>query len=286
MKTRVRAHQNIMTNESEQTMVDSSPNPLAFDPVTGQPLPPQPSLSQPIAPIWHTVLMVVLLLGNSFASAVMASRVASDNKPVSDTSRFLEYASTIGLELFLLLLVWLGLRQTRTKLRDIIGGRWDTAEHFLLDVAIGFGCCIVGYVMILGLAYAVGLAKPEQMEGSKKLASMIAPHTVGALLLFIALSFTAGFVEEIIFRGYLQRQLGALSGNIYVGLVASAVVFGAGHGYEGGRRMLLVFCLGLLFGFLALLRKSLRPGMIAHALFDSAQGILLFLVYRTGVIPH
>jgi membrane protease YdiL (CAAX protease family) len=91
-------------------------------------------------------------------------------------------------------------------------------------------------------------------------------------------------VEEILFRGYLQRQIGALSGNIYVGLVVSAILFGAGHGYEGARRMVLIAVLGLMFGVLTLLRKSLRPGMMAHALFDSLQGAVLWAI-RKGMIP-
>ena len=56
------------------------------------------------------------------------------------------------------------------------------------------------------------------------------------------------------------------------------------NGYEGMRRMVLIFVLGLMFGFLALWRKSLRPGMIGHAVFDSAQGVLLFIATRTGVL--
>jgi membrane protease YdiL (CAAX protease family) len=48
--------------------------------------------------------------------------------------------------------------------------------------------------------------------------------------------------------------------------------------------MVLIAMLGILFGVLALVRKSLRPGMMAHALFDSLQGIVLWLV-RKGAIP-
>ena len=48
--------------------------------------------------------------------------------------------------------------------------------------------------------------------------------------------------------------------------------------------MLLIFILGLIFGFVVLWRKSLRPTMFAHAFFDSAQGILLFFVTKYGLL--
>jgi hypothetical protein len=39
--------------------------------------------------------------------------------------------------------------------------------------------------------------------------------------------------------------------------------------------MFLIFIFGLLFGLLAWWRKSLRPGMIAHAWHDSLSGAVL-----------
>ena len=238
-----------------------------------------------LAPIWHTVLIVAIMLLNSYGSARLASgAMGQDAKAITENVRVVQYAVTIVLEFFLLFLVWIGLRMNGTRIRDLVGGRWDTVEAFLLDFAIAIGFFVVAYAIIFGLSFALGLAKASQIEQTKKLASMLAPHTLPGLLLFILLSTIAGFVEEVIFRGYLQKQFAILSGNIYAGLIGSALVFGAGHGYEGMRRMVLIFVLGLMFGFLALWRKSLRPGMIGHAVFDSAQGVLLFIATRTGVL--
>ena len=52
------------------------------------------------------------------------------------------------------------------------------------------------------------------------------------------LSATAGFCEEIVFRGYLQRQLAAFSKSTLMGVLLSAAIFGVSHGYEGAARML------------------------------------------------
>jgi membrane protease YdiL (CAAX protease family) len=262
---------------------------LGVDPVTGQTLQPaQPAApeKQLLAPIWHTVLIVVVVLGNSSLSAWLSSRAMNlASGTVTEKMRILQYLATIALELLLLGFVWIGLRLKQTKIRDLIGGRWDSPEAFLLDVAIAFVFWVIAYSTLIGLGFALGLAKTGQIDSAKKLAGMLAPHTLPGLGLFVLLSVIAGFVEEIIFRGYLQRQFAVLSGNVYIGLVGSALVFGGGHGYEGIRRMILIFVFGMMFGVLALWRKSLRPGMMAHGWHDSMQGVLLFVATKTGIIP-
>ena len=93
--------------------------------------------------------------------------------------------------------------------------------------------------------------------------------------MWFGVSLTAGFCEEIIFRGYLQRQFAAMSNSMLLGVLLSAVVFGAAHGYEGAARMVLIGIYGLMFGLLAWWRKSLRAGMMAHAWHDALSGTVL-----------
>lgn len=268
-------------------MHNEPPLPQSFDSITHPPI-ASASASVPerklLAPVWHTCLMILLVLGNSAGSAWVASRAISKTAAVSETDRIVQYGFTIALEFFLLFLVWLGLRINRVTIRELIGGRWDSLEAFLLDFAIAIAFWAVAYTALLGLGFALGLAKTQQAADAKKLASMLAPHTWRALALFVLLSTVAGFVEEIIFRGYLQRQLIQLSGKTWIGLVGSALIFGGGHGYEGLRRMALIFVLGMLFSLLVLWRKNLRSAMMGHALFDSFQGILLFVATRLGML--
>src|SRR6185437_10112118 len=127
------------------------------------------------------------------------------------------------------------------------------------------------------LSFGLGLAKPNQVEDTKKLASMLAPHSWGALVRFILFSATAGFVEELIFRGYLQQQIATFSGKMYIGVVASALVFGGGHGYEGIRRMVLIFVFGLMFSALTLWRKNLRSACLATPFLIARRASCSFL---------
>jgi membrane protease YdiL (CAAX protease family) len=240
-----------------------------------------PPSGQLLAPVWHTVVLVALLLTNSFLTASYMSRAVSHAASSNPHRlRMVQYGATILFELFLLFLVWIGLRLKRTKVRELIGGKWNTPEDFLLEIAIATIFWVVSAAVLVFLGYCLGLADPSQMNDIKERIGGLMPQTGAETALWVCLSVTAGFVEEIIFRGYLQRQIGALAKNIYVGLVLSAIVFGAGHGYEGTRRMVLIAVYGMMFGLLALWRKSLRPGMMAHAWQDSFAGIVFRFIAK------
>jgi membrane protease YdiL (CAAX protease family) len=94
----------------------------------------------------------------------------------------------------------------------------------------------------------------------------------GSLAIVVAIS--AGVCEEIVFRGYLQRQFRALTGSAPIAVLLQAVVFGVPHVYQGTRLAAMVCLYGILFGVLALWRRSLRPGILAHAWSDIAARLL------------
>ena len=258
--------------------MQTQPQEFAPPPIGGPSPAPERKL---LAPVWHTIVFVLIVLANSYSTAVSLPKVAANASP---RGRIFGYVFTIGWELVLLLIVWLGIRSRGVKMKELIGGRWQSPEDFLIDVGIALGFWLVALAILASLGYLLGLAKAAQAGEAKKLAEMLGPQSPVALTMFVLLSSVAGFIEEIIFRGYLQRQFGALTGNIYLGLILSAIVFGLGHGYEGPRRMVLIAVFGMLFGLLTIWRRSLRPAMMAHAWHDSVSGIVLYLV-KKGAIP-
>jgi len=100
------------------------------------------------------------------------------------------------------------------------------------------------------------------------------PKGIMEITLWIALSISAGFCEELVFRGYLQRQFAALTRSNVTGLLLQATLFGVSHGYQGVAATVKIALFGIVYGFLALWRRSLRPGMIAHAWSDVWAGWL------------
>lgn len=237
-----------------------------------------PSKPALIAPLWHTLLIVALILGNSFLGSSKLGAVHGT------AARIMLYAGTFVTQSILILLIWFGIRLRGVRMRDLIGGRWQTVESFLLDVGLAIGFLVVALLLLFGVRVALGTIDLHNLEKSKddtmRMLGPLAPHTYLEAGLFVLLSVCAGLFEEIIFRGYLQRQLGALGQNAVIGIVVSGAIFGLAHGYQGGRMMVAIAIFGVLFGIMAYLRKSLRPGMIAHAIQDSIAGITLFTLLK------
>jgi membrane protease YdiL (CAAX protease family) len=95
------------------------------------------------------------------------------------------------------------------------------------------------------------------------------------ILNVLAMWFTAGFLEELLWRGYLMNRLVDLQGNKtklawVIALVSSAIIFGLGHTYQGLGGVVKITAAGLLFGAAFLtVRLNLWPLVFAHALLDT-----------------
>jgi membrane protease YdiL (CAAX protease family) len=226
-----------------------------------------PSQGRLLAPWWHTAILIAVLL----LASVNGTRA---RHPLAGGGKLPQYLWTMAWEWILVGFVWLGTRK-RIRLRELIGGRWPTREDFFLDVvyaAAFWGCAM----FVLGVsAKLMHLDQAGEIESMRKQLGFLTPGTNLELAVWFCVSATAGFCEEIIFRGYLQRQFAAIANSMLPGVLLSAVLFGASHGYEGVARMILIAIYGLMFGLLAWWRNSLRPGMMAHAWHDALSGAIL-----------
>ena len=118
-----------------------------------------------------------------------------------------------------------------------------------------------------------GLVMTRLGGDTAKSVRALLPRTPVEIALWVLLSLTAGFCEETVFRGYLQKQFQAMTGSPAAGLLLQAVIFGVSHGYQGLRNVIAITVFGGVFGALALWRRSLKPGMILHAWTDLFSGI-------------
>jgi hypothetical protein len=110
--------------------------------------------------------------------------------------------------------------------------------------------------------------------------SALAPGSILEAGLWILLCIMAAFTEEIVFRGYLQRQFTAWGrGAVAVGVVFSALLFGCAHGYQGVRNMVLLSIFGAFFSILTIVRRNIRAGIFAHAWQDIVAGLAIALLH-------
>jgi membrane protease YdiL (CAAX protease family) len=162
-------------------------------------------------------------------------------------------------------------RSGRIAVRELVGVRWDHWQTVVGDLSIALGVFVV-MAAIGNLSNAV--LEPLQHD-SAAFRSMVAQNG-GEALAFLFLALTAGFVEEFVFRGYIQRQCHALCGSAIVASVLQLIIFTQGHLYQGWIRLVPVLLIGVVLTIVALWRKSLIPGMIAHGFGDGLVAFIFF----------
>jgi membrane protease YdiL (CAAX protease family) len=221
-----------------------------------------------VAPLWHTALLILILAALALGGARFQSHATPGNAVAPQhTGNVTLYVSLIIAEWALVYFIWSGLRRGGTQLRELIGGRWNSGKAVLLDVAVAFGFWIVweGVGKLMHL-----LLGPDHA----KTIDTLLPQGALETLLWIAVSVSAGFSEEVVYRGYLQKQILALSGSAAVAVVAQALLFGLSHAYQGINQVIVITVYGAGYGVLAQWRKHLRSNIVAHAWSDIFSGIL------------
>jgi uncharacterized protein len=190
------------------------------------------------------------------------------------TRAFLKFCFVLAAFLWVVFAIALaGIRRRgRITWRELLGAKWSRWQTVAGDLGIALAT-LVAMAAIGNLSNAV--LGPLQHD-SAAFHSMVAQNTVEALS-FLTLALTAGFVEEFVFRGYIQRQCQALCGSTVVASILQLIIFTQGHLYQGWTRLAPVLLIGIVVTIVALWRRSLIPGMIAHGFGDGLVAFIFFL---------
>ena len=158
----------------------------------------------------------------------------------------------------------------------LMAGRPPLLEFFNIQkenagdaVLTGFAVGLGGWMLTLALALMIAVILqatgmlPKAPEPSAMIAWIAAlPLWKKGLIVLSAMT-----VEELFFRGWLQKR---------VGLVASTVLFALAHSGLGQPFLLIgVAIISLIIGTTFYRTKNLIPAIIAHGVFDAVQ---LFLI--------
>lgn len=179
-------------------------------------------------------------------------------KEVGD-NRMFTYVATMVFQWGLVAFMYLVLKLERMKMVDI-GFRGFTIRNFNIGAIFLVASIFVTYLITFGLD-AIGLKVNQELD-------FILPKTPPERLTWVFLSFTAGFCEETIYRGYVISRLQFVTGGWLLGAVISSLSFGLLHSYQGVGNIVLISIYGFLLSLLFVWRKSLVPGIFAHFLLD------------------
>lgn len=254
-----------------------------------------------IAPVWHTAVLIVVVIGVS----MLGMQRHPGGAGIGATNRLRTYGLTACLELVLVGWVAFGLRLRGIPLRSLFG----TASNKLGAIALDAGIAIlfwVGSMMALATVALMWMSiqaaithkpivqigqggqptipRPADDEAARAVVQL-APTNGKEIACWLLMCALAGIAEELVFRGYLQSQFIAWArGALWAGVVFSALTFGAAHGYEGARAMFMLMVFGVLFSLLALFRRNLRAAMFAHSWHDAFAGLMVALLHSRHVL--
>lgn len=98
------------------------------------------------------------------------------------------------------------------------------------------------------------------------------------LFIVVFISLTAGFCEELIWRGCIITQLEARGRKAWSAVVLSAISFAPFHGLSLPDKLLVTFLFGIIAGLYFVRERNLVPLMVTHTILDLwPNGLLLFV---------
>ena len=98
---------------------------------------------------------------------------------------------------------------------------------------------------------------------------------------FLSIALLAPILEELLFRGAIEKRLLQQWENPWGGIVVSALIFGVIHANPA--QIPFAFIMGLMFGWLYYRTGSLLPGIIGHVLNNSIAAVNMILYGPTTI---
>jgi membrane protease YdiL (CAAX protease family) len=223
--------------------------------------------------IFVLLLFVVQPIHGAIAYRRYVARVKSGEK--SDPARL--YLQTLTLE-------WVALA--------VLASAWYLLGRPIADLGFvppgGNGFWIGAAVLVLATGFLIYSWRRsitvKQEEKDKQIESLgdlvyFLPRTERDYRHFVAVSITAGIVEEILYRGFAFWYLAQIM-PIWAVILVSSIAFGIGHSYQGVGGMIRVSLIGLAFGIFYVATGSIWLPMLAHAILDILQGASIKEILR------
>jgi membrane protease YdiL (CAAX protease family) len=210
---------------------------------------------QALAPAWHTALLIFLIASVALAGLLGLAPEAAEPTRSRVLGSYLPLC-VVGLGLTAYVSRW-GFG------KNILASLWGRRAR---------GRAASDGLLALGL-FAFIISAEHLLGGASSPASALLPQTPLERLAWIGVAIVVGFSEELVYRGYLRKQLGAFCSSAWLGNVAQALLFGVAHLEQGAHAAARIALYGLLLGAVAQWRRCLLPGAVAHVALDIHAGL-------------
>jgi membrane protease YdiL (CAAX protease family) len=214
-----------------------------------------------------TVLLGFLAQHAPAAGSATPTQLASHGQAIQI------YLTVAAMDWALLYYCWAGVHRFGGGIETLSGGRWTSWRALAVDLAIALPFWVLWEGAAYGAHWLLGASSAKTVDS-------LLPSSPLEIIIWIGVSITAGICEELAFRGFLQRQLHALTGNTVLAVLAQGLVFGLFHAYQGWKNVVVISLLGVLFGALAAWRRNLRANVLVHAWADIWGGWLQLVIFK------
>ncbi len=170
-------------------------------------------------------------------------------------------ASAIVRDIALLTLIFFFLWRNGEPLYRVGLRRTGAWQEAVLGAGL-YAPFFLGVALLGATVRAAGFSSPTSVP------SFLTPRDPAQLLLGAMLVAVVAVAEETIFRGYLILRLRAVTGSTAAAVLLSSLIFAIGHGYEGSAGIVVVFCMGAIFGLIYIWRRNLTAPIAMHFLQD------------------
>ncbi len=199
---------------------------------------------------------------------------------VSSVERLVLYASTIAFQWIAVAVVgwraWVH-QYTAAQLGLTLHNRAQLVTTGIL------GAALIATLQWLNLR-RVGRVPLKSRGALQAIAERILPQSTVELLPYLALAVTAGLCEEFLYRGFAMAVLARAGLAAWLVVLASSLLFGLAHSYQGRGGMVMTFLVGLLLGWSRFAYASLVPAILWHTAVDVVAGTAgpRYLLRRAG----
>ena len=171
----------------------------------------------------------------------------------------------------ILSLVWLLLRLRGESIEVTLLGTRPVAREMQLGLLL-----VPGAFLIIAVVFTVtsNFAPVLHNVLENPLEAMITSPTTA--IVFAGVAMIAGGLREEVQRAFILHRFEQHLGGAVTGLVVFSIVFGLGHSLQGWDAAIATGLLGVLWGVLYLVRRSVVAPVTCHAVFNMAEVLIAY----------